>query len=115
MHQRRREREVVEGDQARGCELADAREVVQVAAGVVAARGARAVGGDRIAALGVGRLLEVEPPALVGVGDEGGAVAGQPGGCRAVEGVDAHRHAGEQVVHVPDPEEVPGLVIGRAL
>lgn len=62
-------------------------------------------------------LLQVQPPAGGRVGNQRGAVAAEAGGHRAVEGVDAQLHAGDQVVHLADAEQVArqGLALAREL
>ena len=66
-HQLGHEGQVVEREQPRRGQLAGARQVVQVAAGVLAAGRARAALGDRLAARARARPGQVEPPAAVRV------------------------------------------------
>ena len=63
------------GQQAHRGELARADEIMDVTPGVTCARGARAAVRDRLAAVGVHRLDEVEPPAGIRVRDQCRAVA----------------------------------------
>ena len=58
----------------------------------------------------VARLDQVHAPARVRIGHERHAVAPQPGGHGAVEGVDAELDAAQQVVDVADAEQVAGAV-----
>ena len=112
-HQALHEGEVVQGDEPLCGQLVHPRQVVQVAARVLAAGRARAVGVDRLPAGPVGALGEVEAPARVGVVDERRSVARQPCGRRAVEGVDARAHGVDDVVHVADAEQVPRRLVGK--
>jgi len=61
----------------------------------------------------VARLAQVEAEAVVGVGDEGDAVAREPGRHGAVEDVEAERDAGHQVVGLADAEQVLGRRLGQ--
>ena len=73
---------------------------------MVLAGGAGAALDERAAVALPARLAQVEAEALLGVGDEGDAVAGEAGRDGAVEDVDAEGDAGEQVVDLADPEQV---------
>jgi hypothetical protein len=87
---------------------------VEVSASVLAARGARALRVDGLAARAVRALRQVEPPAARWVVHERAAVAGEPRGGGAVEGVDAGADRVDDVVHVTDPEQVPRRLLGQA-
>ena len=101
----------MEAEEADGGQLLGAGEVAEVVAVVVLAGGAGAAVDDRVAVALPAGLAQVEAEAVVGVGDEGDAVAGEAGRDRAVEDVEAEGDAGEQVVDLADPEQVLGRLL----
>ena len=96
----------MEAEEADGGQLLGPREVGDVVAVVAGAGIAGAALDEGLAIPLPAGLAEVETEALRGVGDQRGAVAGEAGGDRAVEDVEAEGDAGHQVVDVADPEQV---------
>ena len=103
----------MEAEQADRGQLLGAREVAEVVAVVVLAGGAGAAVDERLAVALPAGLAQVEAEAVLGVGDEGDAVAGEAGRHGAVEDVEAEGDAGEQVVDLADPEQVLGRLLGQ--
>src|SRR5260221_13843723 len=99
--------EVVEAEQADGGQLFRSGEVAEVIAVVVAAGWTGAAIGDRVAVPLPAGFAQVEAEAVGGVGDEGGAVASEAGGDRAVEEREAEPRDGEPGGHGGEPQGGP--------